>query len=121
MSPSDAFCSAFDSIEVDPARAPSRLAIERAMEFCAPAPRASEPGFYLLDDAGGRFVIDRDWGLVSLKDAAVLAREPGAVHGARLHVVEPSGASYQLNLKLRLTGLIPQMLGGEENDFLLGA
>jgi hypothetical protein len=34
-------------------------------------------------------------------------------------VVEPSGASYDLDLKLRLTGRVPQVLGAE--DFGFGA
>ncbi len=42
------------------------------METCVSEPNASEPGFYLLDDCGGRFVVDRDFGLVSLKDASLL-------------------------------------------------
>ena len=113
------FALQFDSIELDPARAPTRAAIEYALALCTPTPAASEPGFYLLDDAGGRFAIDRDFGVVSLKDESVLEREPGAVHGVRLHVIEPSGASYELAIKLRLTGRIPQMVGGEDNDFLL--
>lgn len=68
------------------------------------------PGFYLLDDAGGRFVVDRDWGVISLKDESLLAREQGQIHVARLRVVEPSGETYELDLKLRITGLVPQML-----------
>ena len=63
-----------------------------------------EPGFYLVDDAGGRFIVDRQWGIVSVANDDVLAREPGAVHGVMLRVIEPSGASYQLPMQLRLTG-----------------
>lgn len=114
------FAFAFDCIELDPARAPTRQAIEHALALCAPELAATAPGFYLLDDAGGRFEIDRQWGVVSLKDDAVLQRETGAIHAARLLVIEPSGTRYELGLRLRLTGHIPQMLGGEENDFLLG-
>ena len=114
------FALAFDCIELDPANAPSRQAIEHALALCAPELTATAPGFYLLDDCGGRFEIDAQWGVVSLKDDAVLQREAGEVHAARLLIIEASGARYDLVLRLRLTGHIPQMLGGEENDFLLG-
>lgn len=114
-SPHDPFSARFDSIEIDPARAPSKEAIEQAMAAIAPA---EAPGFYLLDDAGGRFAIDREMGVITLKDEATLTRERGEVHGARLKVIEPSGASYEMELKLRITGHVPQMLGAEEFGFL---
>lgn len=78
------------------------------------APSHEEPGFYLVDDAGGRFIVDRQWGIVSVANDDVLAREPGAVHGVMLRVIEPSGAAYQLPMQLRLTGRVPQMVGAEE-------
>ncbi len=71
-------------------------------------------GFYLIDDAGGRFVVDRELGIVSIADDALLTREHGSVHAARLRVIEPSGASYELDLKLRLTGRVPQVVGAED-------
>lgn len=71
-------------------------------------------GFYLIDDAGGRFIVDRELGIVSLADDALLTREQGSVHAARLRVIEPSGASYELDLKLRLTGRVPQVVGAED-------
>lgn len=78
------------------------------------------PGFYLLDDAGGRFVIDRDWGVISLKDETVLEQEHGAIHMARLRVVEQSGETYELDLKLRMSGRVPQLVSddafGDEAD-----
>lgn len=79
----------------------------------------AKPGFYLCDDACGRFVIDSEFGFVSVADESLVEREFGATHTARLRVIEPSGASYELPLRLRITGRIPQMAGGEENDFLL--
>jgi hypothetical protein len=114
-SPHDPFSARFDSIEIDPARAPTKEAIEQAMAAIAPA---EAPGFYLLDDACGRFAIDRGMGVITLKDEATLTRERGEVHGARLKVIEPSGASYEMELKLRITGHVPQMLGAEEFGFL---
>jgi hypothetical protein len=108
--PLDPFALNFDSIEIDPARAPSPAAIAAALEIAAP----DGPGFYLIDDAGGRFVVEREMGVVSLADDALLERERGAVHLARLRVVEPSGASYELAMRLRLTGRVPQMVGAEE-------
>lgn len=77
-------------------------------------PSQEEPGFYLVDDAGGRFIVDRQWGIVSVANDDVLAREAGSVHSVTLRVIEPSGASYQLPMQLRLTGRVPQMVGAEE-------
>lgn len=64
-------------------------------------------------------MVDREMGVVMLRDETLLTREHGAVYPARLRVVEVSGASYDLDLKLRLTGRVPQMLGAE--DFGFGA
>ena len=74
------------------------------------------PGFYLLDDCDGRFVVDRDWGVISLRDETVLEKEHGAIHVARLRVVEQSGETYELDLKLRLTGRVPQLVTEEAFD-----
>lgn len=127
ITPPDPFALRFDAIEIDPARAPSPAAIESAFAAVAPpepmltataaAPEDSQPGYFLLDDAGGRFVVDREMGVVMLSNEALLTREHGAVYPARLRVVEPSGASYDLDLKLRLTGRVPQMLGAEDLGF----
>jgi hypothetical protein len=113
MTSSDAFCCAFDSIEIDPARAPSPAAIEAAMAMCAPPDR---PGFYLLDDAGGRFVVDPEFGFISLKDDAIFEAERGQVRTARLKVVEHSGACYELTLRLRISGRVPQMVADAEEN-----
>jgi hypothetical protein len=115
--PIDPFAQKFDSIEIDRTRAPSQAAIESAMALAAP-PEA--PGFYLLDDANGRFVVDRDMGVVSLADEMLLESERGAIHGVRLKVVEQSSASYELNMKLRITGRVPQMVGAEEFAAIAG-
>ena len=118
--PQDPFAKRFDSIEIE--RAPSVAAIESAFAAIAPtaaAPEDGQPGFFLLDDADGRFIVDREMGVVMLRDETLLTREHGAVYPARLRVVEPSGASYDLDLKLRLTGRVPQVLGAE--DFGFGA
>jgi hypothetical protein len=119
ISPLDPFAQSFDSIEID--RAPSSAAIESAFALIAPptaaAPEDGQRGFFLLDDAGGRFIVDREMGVVMLRDEALLVREHGAVYPARVRVVEPSGASYDLDLKLRLTGRVPQVLGAEDFGF----
>lgn len=128
--PLDPFAQKFDSIDVDPARAPAREAIESAMAGLAPidepltasaaAPEFADPGFYLLDDADGRFVVDHEIGVVTLADEALLQRERGEVHGIRLRVIEPSGASYELDMQLRVTGRVPQMVGAEEFAAIAG-
>lgn len=113
----DPFAQSFDSIEID--RAPSPAAIESAFAAIAPtaaAPEYGQSGYFLLDDAGGRFTIDREMGVVMLRDEALLRREYGAVYPARLRVVEPSGASYDLDLQLRITGRVPQVVDAEDFD-----
>lgn len=77
----------------------------------------AKPGFHLMKDAGGRFVVDRDMGVVRLADASLLERERGALHQVRLKVVEASGESYELDMTLRVTGLVPQMVGPDEFAF----
>ncbi|MGQ0531264.1 MAG: hypothetical protein ACT4OF_01060 [Caulobacteraceae bacterium] len=128
--PLDPFAQKFDSIEIDPARAPSQAAIDSAMAHLAPpeelltasaaAPDIATAGFYLLDDAGGRFVVDRDMGVVSLADDTLLERERGAVHAVRMRVIEQSGATYELDMQLRITGRVPQMVGAEEFAAIAG-
>lgn len=115
--PLDPFAQKFDSIDVS---AGAASAYEQALALSAPsaaAPETAPPGFYLLNDANGRFVVDRDLGIVSLRDAALLASENGAVHGVRMRVVENSGASYELDMQLRVTGMVPQMVGAEDLTF----
>jgi len=116
--PLDPFVQKFDSIEIE--RAPSQAAIESAFAAIAPtaaAPDDGQPGYFLMDDAGGRFMVDREIGVVTLRDETLLTREHGAVYPARLRVVEPSGASYDLNLQLRITGRVPQVVGSEDFGF----
>jgi hypothetical protein len=104
----------FDSSDFNPNSKASSEAIDRTLAFCgAPQEALDAPGFYLLDDADGRFVVDRDWGVISLKDETVLEKEHGAIHVARLRVVEQSGETYELDLKLRLTGRVPQLVPEE--------
>jgi hypothetical protein len=100
MTPPDPFAQRFDSINIE--RTPTS---------------ASEPGFYLADDAGGRFVVDREFGVVSLRDETLLAAELGQVHAVQLRVVESSGYSHVLDLQLRVTGMVPQMVGAEDFGF----
>jgi len=116
----DPFSARFDSIEIDPQNAPSLAAIDHALAFAAPratGPDIANAGFYLIDDAEGRFEIDREMGVVSLKDEATLERERFAIHAVRVRVIEPSGESYEMELKLRLTGRVPQMVGAEDALF----
>lgn len=102
MSPLDPTVRSFDPIEIAPSRAAT----------------AEAAGFTLLDDAAGRFIVDREFGVVSLKDQTVLERERGQVHAVRLRVVEPSGACYEFDMRLKLTGLVPQMLPSDDVDAL---
>lgn len=116
----DPFSALFDAINVDIERSPS--ALDHALAIAAPtaaAPDFTAPGFYLLDDIGGRFAVDREFGVITLKDESILATEPGAIHSVRLRVIEQSGASYDMEMRLRLTGRVPQMVGAEDNAFLV--
>jgi hypothetical protein len=88
---------------------PSTLDAERAPDP-AQAVANPRPFFTLLDDGGGRFVVDPAFGVISLRDAAVLDAERGKTHHARLHVIEPSGAQYVLDMRLKLTGMVPQLV-----------
>ncbi|MGH6950526.1 MAG: hypothetical protein ACREH4_06620 [Vitreimonas sp.] len=116
--PSDPSTFAFDPIEIDAAAAPqandNALAIETPITA---APDGEPPGFYLLSDAEGRFVVDREIGVISLKDEALIESERDAVHTVRLRVVEPSGASYEIDMPLRITGQVPQLVCAEAFDF----
>jgi hypothetical protein len=117
----DPFSALFDALDVDLVRAPS--ALDHALAIAAPsaaAPDFATPGFYLLDDVGGRFDVDREFGVITLKDEGILATERGAIHSVRLRVIEQSGASYDMDIRLRLTGRVPQMVGAEDNAFLVG-
>ena len=114
-SPPDPFSAFFDSVELDPSTKPTPETIERAIAFCGPPQyRAETPGFHLINDAGGRFVVDSLTGVISLRDEAILECERGAIHAARLLVIEQSGERYELDLKLRLSGRVPQLVS-EEN------
>jgi hypothetical protein len=106
----DTFALSFDSIDVDPTRAP--LALEHAHEIAASL--ENEPGFYLRDNAGGRFVVDRDTGLVTLANRDLLQHEPDAIHRVRLYVIEQSGERYELDLNLRINGAVPHVVGAED-------
>ena len=109
MSTPESFSAVFDAIDVAP------------RSFTPPAPAEEQeetPGFSLLDDAGGRFAIDRATGIITVLDRELLITESGARHGVHVRVVEPSGASYELRLTLRITGLVPQIFGSNENEAL---
>ncbi|MGE0595592.1 MAG: hypothetical protein AB7P07_04475 [Hyphomonadaceae bacterium] len=107
----DSFSQVFDSIAVEPRQ-------RDLSAFAAPAMRDDAPGFSLLDDAGGRFAIDRTTGIITLLDGELLTTEANVMHGVHVRVVEPSGSTYELKFRLRMTGLIPQIAGAEEFDAL---
>jgi hypothetical protein len=109
MSSPDPFSARFDAIDVDPARKPSAEAIDSALSLCAPA-----GGFELLDDAGGRFAVDPQLGVISVVSDAILTRDAGQTHTVRLRTTEASGACYDLDIPLKITGRVPQMLGVED-------
>lgn len=133
ISSSDPFAQTFDSIRLDRS-VPLPSELEAGPDTLLPA-FGAEPtagpspllfdaqemtaaGFYLLDDAGGRFTIDRETGIVTLAQDQLMALEAGAIHPVHIKVIEHSGAEYELRFRLRMTGRIPQIAGAEENDAL---
>jgi hypothetical protein len=72
------------------------------------------PGFYLADDADGRFVIDHETGVISVFNEALITREFGAVYMVRLRVVERDGGAYEFAIRLKITGVVPQTAGEDE-------
>lgn len=113
----DPFSASFDSIEPGAA---ARSAIDYAFDQVTPsaaAPEQDAPGFYLLDDAQGRFQIDQEMGIISVRDESILTSERLAIHAVRMRVIERSGSSYEMEMTLRLTGRVPQMVGAEDALF----
>ena len=115
--PLDPFAQEIDSIEIDPSRASERATAHLSPYLTQPE---AAPGFYLLDDANGRFVVDREIGVVTLADEEILRSERNAVHGVKLRVIEPSGATYELEMQLRISGRVPQMIGADEFAAIAG-
>lgn len=112
--PLDPFTLAFGANDPDQGSAANVIPFTQAARS---TPNKPEPGFKLLDDADGRFVVDRLMGVVSLARATLLETERDTVHEIRLHVIEASGAAYEMTLKLRITGMVPSMVGAEDVDF----
>ncbi len=96
----DDFASAFDATELLSARS---------------APVREAPGFSLLDDGEGRFVIDRETGVITLASQDILEREAGAVHAVRLRVITAKGEPYEQSLRLVVSGLVPQLEGWDDD------
>lgn len=112
MSMSDDFSSRFDSISVENAH------LHPGAVADAPIENENGPGFTLLNDAGGRFAIERETGIITVLHDETLATDAGAVFTVRLRCVEYSGLSYDQDLKLRVTGRVPLIVGDEANDAL---
>lgn len=84
------------------------LAFAGLPDFFAAPPQLS---FVLTDDCDGRFVIDRETGIVMLACEDVLAHDRGATFTARIRVTEGDGFVYELSMPLIITGMVPQMAG----------
>jgi len=123
IGPLDPFALEFDSITPDASLASRTLDdpfLRIPFHAAQPEPaRASNgAGFYLLDSAEGRFAIDHETGVISVASDDILVNERGGVHGVRVRVVEQSGSSYELNLRLCLNGRVPQIAGADELSLL---
>lgn len=74
---------------------------------------APQFGFSLIDDCGGRFVIDPVTGFISVTDEDIVVRDHGRTFEARMRVIEKSGGTYDMPVRLVITGIVPRMAGGE--------
>lgn len=103
-----------------PSDAPPPAPIDAAIDPALLDDEAHEdaPAFELMNDAAGRFVIDRDTGVVSIADDALLENEFGAIHVVRIRARERSGDVYDLQLRLRVSGRVPMIVGSEEDEAL---
>ncbi|MBL8549939.1 MAG: hypothetical protein JNJ73_08125 [Hyphomonadaceae bacterium] len=70
-------------------------------ELRAPAPAAHA----LIDDAGGRFAIDPDTGVISLADPALMRDEFGRIHKVRVRSGE-----YEATFHLRVAAPLPEVV-----------
>jgi hypothetical protein len=73
-----------------------------------------DPAFALLDDAGGRFVVDRRTGLISLADETLLETERGSLYQVRLQGREASSDLYEMTLTLKINGMMPSMVTSDD-------
>lgn len=109
MSRSDDFASRFDSISVE-----SSAAFADKPEGDDPL----APGYTLLDDAGGRFAIERETGIISVLHDDTLTTDAGRVFAVTLRCVERSGITYAQTYQVRVTGRVPQIVGDAANEAL---
>ncbi|MDX2237696.1 MAG: hypothetical protein NW203_09035 [Hyphomonadaceae bacterium] len=70
-------------------------------ELIAPAPAAHA----LIDDAGGRFAIDPDTGVISLADPALARDEFGRIHKVRVR-----SGDYEATFHLRVAAPLPEVV-----------
>jgi hypothetical protein len=113
----DEFSRSFDSIPVDKAKPMALPEAPLAFgEATGEFDDVNGPGYTLLDDAGGRFVIERDTGVISLVHGDLLATDAGLVFPVKFRCVEFSGISYDMELRLKINGRVPQIVG-DDGDF----
>lgn len=109
----------FDSEDASAAPSEDVLAFTGLADTAEAAPA---PGFALIDDANGRFVIDAESGFVSVAHEDIVAREHGSTHVVRIRVRESSGESYEMDMRLTITGIVPRMTGADSfGDFAVEA
>lgn len=77
---------------------------------------AGEDAYALLDDAGGRFRIDPQSGIVRLADALLLREEYGRIHEVRLRA--PGG--YEARFHLRIAAPLPEVVDADGEALLAG-
>ena len=80
ISPPDPFAHSSNSIDDQRHADAETIAAFAAHNeaVAAPRPVADGPGFYLIDDANGRFTIDKGMGIVSLRHEHLLSKSSAA-------------------------------------------
>jgi hypothetical protein len=62
----------------------------------------------LIDDAGGRFAIDPETGVISLADPGLARSEFGRVHRVRVRSLDLVGGAYEATFHLRVASPLPE-------------
>ncbi len=64
----------------------------------------------LIDDAGGRFTIDAESGVIRLAQPSLALFSAGEIHAVRVRSVDAFGGAYESTFHLRITATIPDVV-----------
>jgi hypothetical protein len=74
----------------------------------------------LIDDAGGRFVIDPETGVISLANPGAARSEFGHIHRVRVRSLDLVGGAYEASFHLRVGSPLPEVVMPDGADPLGG-